>query len=65
MTVEPRQCDWCGDFIDPADWCLYCQSQTCEIHPKKYLHKNRRYCDSGCQAAAKKDRRDLRRQFGR
>ena len=64
-----RHCAWCGDYIDPIDWCLDCQAieKPCatEGGPHRRLRKrsDAAYCDDGCRAADRSDREgSLRRR---
>ncbi|MGW3427991.1 hypothetical protein ACWDHW_08540 [Streptomyces melanosporofaciens] len=56
-----RHCAWCGDFIDPIDWCPDCTSDApCATQggPHRRLRKrsDAAYCDAGCKAADRSDR---------
>lgn len=55
-----RHCAWCGDYIDPIDWCLGCQRADpptpCET-PHRRLRKraDAAYCNAACASADKTD----------
>ncbi|MFI2349736.1 hypothetical protein ACH492_22315 [Streptomyces sp. NPDC019443] len=56
-----RHCAWCGDFIDPIDWCPDCTKDTpCGVSggPHRRLRKrsDAAYCDDGCRASDRSDR---------
>jgi hypothetical protein len=48
-----RHCACCGDFIDPIDWCLNCQTKQapCGTHRRLRKRADAAFCDSGCRAA--------------
>lgn len=52
-----RHCAWCGDFIDPIDWCSNCQGRQapCGAHPRLRKRADAAFCDSGCRAAYRRD----------
>lgn len=48
-----RHCAYCGDFIDPIDWCLDCKKAKGACgNPHKKTHKrvDAAFCDSNCKA---------------
>lgn len=55
-----RHCAWCGDYIDPIDWCPSCQ-RTDPPTPCGTAHRRLRkradaaYCDESCRSADKSD----------
>lgn len=56
-----RHCAWCGDYIDPIDWCPDCtKGIPCGARggPHRRLRKrsDAAYCDAGCKAADRSDR---------
>lgn len=52
-----RRCAWCGDHIDPIDWCLNCKAgqKPCATNGGSHRRLRKRadaaFCDSGCRAA--------------
>ncbi|WP_458089367.1 hypothetical protein [Streptomyces malaysiensis] len=60
-----RRCAWCGDHIDPIDWCLDCTPDApCATQggPHRRLRKrsDAAYCDAGCKSADRSDREGSR-----
>ncbi|THA72477.1 hypothetical protein E6R60_26465 [Streptomyces sp. A0642] len=56
-----RHCAWCGDFIDPVNWCPDCTPDTpCATsggpHRRLLRRADAAYYDSGCKAADRSDR---------
>ncbi|GKQ35152.1 hypothetical protein [Streptomyces sp. A012304] len=56
-----RHCAWCGDYIDPIDWCPDCTPEApCATQggPHRRLRKrsDAAYCDPGCKSADRSDR---------
>jgi hypothetical protein len=55
-----RHCAWCGDHIDPIDWCGNCTADApCGTNggPHRRLRKraDAAFCDSGCRTAYQRD----------
>lgn len=52
-----RHCAYCGDHIDPADWCATCQegkrpcAETGGPHRRLRKRADAAFCDSGCRGA--------------
>jgi hypothetical protein len=49
---EGRRCAQCGDFIDPIDWCLGCQTAQAPCgRPHRRLRKraDAAFCNDGCR----------------
>lgn len=50
-----RHCAWCGDCIDPVDWCPNCTADVpCGTNggPHRRLRKraDAAFCDTGCKS---------------
>jgi hypothetical protein len=48
-----RRCAFCGDFIDPVDWCPYCQtagSPCLRPHKRLRLRADAAFSNQGCRA---------------
>lgn len=55
-----RHCAWCGDHIDPIDWCGNCKADAaCATSggPHRRLRKraDAAFCDAGCRTAYQRD----------
>lgn len=55
-----RHCAWCGDYIDPINWCGECTPKApCATKggPHRRLRKraDAAFCDSGCRTAYQRD----------
>lgn len=52
-----RHCAWCGDYIDPIDWCSDCQDRQAPCGPHRRLRKraDAAFCDHRCRAANASD----------
>lgn len=51
-----RHCAWCGDCIDPIDWCLDCKAPAaCTTHPRPRRRADAAFCDDGCRSAYSRD----------
>jgi hypothetical protein len=53
LTGGQRRCAFCGDFIDPVDWCTYCQenrSPCLRPHKRLRLRADATFCNSACRA---------------
>ncbi|NUP15453.1 MAG: hypothetical protein HOZ81_04985 [Streptomyces sp.] len=56
-----RHCAWCGDYIDPIDWCGDCTTEDgpCRLRggPHRRLRKrsDAAFCDAECRAASHSD----------
>jgi hypothetical protein len=56
-----RHCAWCGDYIDPIDWCLDCKAHSSPCATTGGPHRRLRkrsdaaFCDSGCRATYQRD----------
>jgi hypothetical protein len=52
-----RHCAWCGDYIDPIDWCLDCKNKQapCGTHRRLRRRADAAFCDSGCRSAYAND----------
>lgn len=55
-----RHCAWCGDCIDPIDWCPNCTADTpCATSggPHRRLRKraDAAFCDTGCKSSYSRD----------
>lgn len=55
-----RHCAWCGDHIDPIDWCGNCtEGAPCATQggPHRRLRKrsDAAFCDAGCRSAYAND----------
>ncbi|MFF7411593.1 hypothetical protein [Streptomyces lydicus] len=48
-----RHCAWCGDYIDPIDWCANCQCWQAPCGPHRRLRKraDTAFCDASCRSA--------------
>lgn len=47
-----RECNHCGDFIDPKDWCPNCKcGQKCDVHTRTVKRSDARFCNAGCRQA--------------
>jgi hypothetical protein len=58
-----RKCNWCGDCIDPIDWCIDCQksNRPCGVHTRLRKRHDARYCNKECRDAERNDRLKLGR----
>ncbi|EGE40828.1 hypothetical protein SACT1_1463 [Streptomyces sp. ACT-1] len=54
---DGRRCAWCGDHIDPIDWCSPCRAAQapCGSHRRLRKRADAAFCDSGCRAAYRAD----------
>jgi hypothetical protein len=55
-----RHCAWCGDHIDPIDWCLDCApnvpcASTGGPHRRLRKRSDAAFCDSSCRTAYRND----------
>ena len=56
-----RHCNWCGDFIDPIDWCGWCQHYKAPCARNDGPHRRLRkradaaFCDRRCRTAFHND----------
>ncbi|NUP52295.1 MAG: hypothetical protein HOW97_33980 [Catenulispora sp.] len=56
-----RHCNWCGDYIDPIDWCGDCKhgGKPCATTggPHRRLRKraDAAFCDSECRSSYHND----------
>jgi hypothetical protein len=55
-----RHCAWCGDYIDPLDWCGACtENAPCATTggPHRRLRKrsDAAFCDGSCRSAYRND----------
>lgn len=49
-----RRCAYCGDFIDPVDYCASCQengSPCLRPHKRLRLRADAAFCNPACRAA--------------
>lgn len=45
-----RQCHFCGDFIDPKDWCYGCEKgKPCSAHRSIVKRSDARFCGPDCR----------------
>ena len=58
-----RHCAWCGDYIDPIDWCPDCQTKQapCGTHRRLRKRVDAAYCDAECRWADHNDRKRVQR----
>jgi hypothetical protein len=61
---ERTQCNWCGDFIHPIDWCDDCQKGDCVFHRRDRKRADARYCGPECRQADAADLAAIRNVFG-
>ncbi|MFH8751059.1 hypothetical protein ACH4GK_32040 [Streptomyces rimosus] len=56
-----RHCAWCGDYIDPIDWCDDCQRAGAPCATRGGPHRRLRkrsdaaFCDHRCRSANASD----------
>ncbi len=45
-----RLCEYCGDFIDPIDWCSRCMDgKPCRAHRRRRKPAKQLFCGNSCR----------------
>lgn len=62
-----RHCAWCGDHIDPVDWCPSCSAKppkACRAHRRLRKRSDAAYCNAACRSADNSNLASIRRGSG-
>lgn len=61
MSDELRRCSFCGDGIDPIDYCLDCRDNKCTVHKHPRKRSDAKFCNSECRIAYVREYRKAKR----